>query len=78
MALSSFTLVALLSVATAWPVDISSSLLEPRQLQASNETLVSYSIPSKDLTPTVRAAGIETKRTTFTYGPGVDGGPFTV
>lgn len=36
-----------------------------------------YSLPQNDPNPTLRAAGIATKRATFLYGAGEGGGPYS-
>jgi hypothetical protein len=45
-----------------------------RALPISNVTLVSYSVPGDESLAVARAADIQTKRSTFTYGPTIEGG----
>lgn len=53
---------------------VSASPIQERQ---TDSTLLAYSLPISDNDPVMRAAGVETKRATFTYGPAVGTGPFS-
>lgn len=49
----------------------------PIQERQSDPTLSPYSLPNTDEPYEARAAGVEVKRATFTYGQAIGAGPFS-